>query len=40
MHWSRYAKTHFAIYKCHCEEQGILMHDHAIPAGNEEPGLK
>src|SRR5882724_6598458 len=33
---SSYAKTHFPVYKSHCEEQGILMHDHAIPASKEQ----
>jgi hypothetical protein len=40
MYVSRYTKTHFLVYKRRCEERGILMHERAIPAGNEEPGLK
>ena len=29
----RNPKCHFPIYECRCREQGILMHERAIPAG-------
>lgn len=34
----RNPKTHFPIYKHHCKEQGVLMHECAIPVSSKELG--
>jgi hypothetical protein len=34
----RNPETHFPIYKRRCEEQGVLMHECAIPVSSKESG--
>jgi hypothetical protein len=34
----RNPETHFPIYKRRCEEQGVLMHERAIPVSSKESG--